>query len=159
MENGDIFMNLRIADFRMKDGVEALCLERADANEQQPNFRIGDAVIFYKRNSDEESAITQQVFRCNVESYDADRIWLLLKNTQRNKNLFSKDALYAIEHDHVDANFRSLYSGLFSLLTCEKKRRDLLLCQRTPTKDELFLLMGPPGTGKTSVALKRMVEE
>lgn len=159
MENGDIFMNLRIADFRMKDGVEALCLERADENEQQPNFRIGDSVIFYKRNSDEESAITQQVFRCNVESYDADRIWLQLKNTQRNKNLFSKEDLYAIEHDHVDANFRSLYSGLFSLLTCDKKRRDLLLCQRTPTKDELFLLMGPPGTGKTSVALKRMVEE
>lgn len=159
MENGDIFLDLRLADLRMKDGVEALCLERSDDQACQPNFRIGDAVILYKRNSDADSAVTQQVFRCNVEAYDSDRIWLLLKNTQRNKDIFSKSDLYALEHDHVDANFRSLYSGLFSLLTCEKSRRDLLLCQRKPTKDDLFLLMGPPGTGKTSVALKHMVEE
>lgn len=159
MENGDIFMGLRVADLRMKDGVDAVCLERTDEQESQPNFRIGDAVILYKRNSDADSAITQQVVRCNVEAYDADRIWLQLKNRQRNKEVFSRMDTYAIEHDHVDANFRSLYSGLFSLLTCEKSRRDLLLCQRTPTKDDLFLLMGPPGTGKTSVALKRMVEE
>lgn len=159
MENGDIFLNLRLADLRMKEGVEAVCLERSDANESLPNFRIGDAVILYKRNSDTDSAITQQVFRCNVEAYDADRIWLQLKNAQRNKQLFCREDLYAIEHDHVDANFRSLYSGLFSLLTCDPRRRDLLLCQRTPTQDDLFLLMGPPGTGKTSVALKRMVEE
>ncbi|MBO4214784.1 MAG: AAA family ATPase [Bacteroidaceae bacterium] len=159
MENGDIFLNLCLADLRMKDGVEAVCLERSDANESLPNFRIGDAVILYKRNSDQDSAITQQVFRCNVEAYDADRIWLQLKNPQRNTNSFSREDLYAIEHDHVDANFRSLYSGLFSLLTCDPRRRELLLCQRTPTKDDLFLLMGPPGTGKTSVALKGMVEE
>lgn len=158
-DNGDIFLNLHLVDLRMKDGVDALCLQCKDQEDEVPNFRIGDAVILYKRNTDTDSATTQQVFRCNVESYDSDRIWLQLKNTQRNKDIFSKKDLYAIEHDHVDANFRSLYSGLFSLLTCKKSRRDLLLCQRRPTKDDLFLLMGPPGTGKTSVALKRMVED
>lgn len=158
-DNGDIFLNLHLVDLRMKDGVDALCLQCKDQEDEVPNFRIGDAVILYKRNTDTDSATTQQVFRCNVESYDSDRIWLQLKNTQRNKDIFSKKDIYAIEHDHVDANFRSLYSGLFSLLTCKKSRRDLLLCQRRPTKDDLFLLMGPPGTGKTSVALKRMVED
>lgn len=159
MENGDIFVNLRCVDVREGDGVEAVCLERTDVGDSQPNFRVGDAVILYKRNSDADSATTQEVIRCSVESYDAERIWLLLKNAQRKKGVFNKDDVYALEHDHVDANFRSLYSGLFSLLTCDKKRRDLLLCQRTPTQDDMFLLMGPPGTGKTSVALKRMVEE
>lgn len=159
MENGDIFLNLRIADLRMADGVDAVCLERTDESDTQPNFRIGDAVILYRRNTEHDSAITQEVVRCSVEAYEMERIWLKLKNKQRNKHIFSRTDSYAIEHDHVDANFRSLYSGLFSLVTCDKHRRDLLLCQRKPTSDDLFLLMGPPGTGKTSVALKRMVKE
>ena len=159
MENGDIFLNLRIADLRMADGVDAVCLERTDESDTQPNFRIGDAVILYRKNTEHDSAITQEVVRCSVEAYEMERIWLKLKNKQRNKHIFSRMDSYAIEHDHVDANFRSLYGGLFSLVTCDKHRRDLLLCQRKPTSDDLFLLMGPPGTGKTSVALKRMVKE
>lgn len=159
MENGDICIDLRLADLRMKNGVDAVCMERTNEQDGQPNFRVGDAVILYKRNNESDSAITQQVVRCSVEAYEVDCIWLKLKFVQRNKDVFNREDLYAIEHDHVDANFRNLYSGLFSLLTCEKARRDLLLCQRIPTKDDLFLLMGPPGTGKTSVALKRMVEE
>lgn len=157
-ENGDIFLNLRLADVRGDDGVDAICLERADASEEMPNFRVGDAVILYKRNAPTDTAITQQVVRCSVESYDSERIWLKLKHLQQDLAESSSD-LYALEHDHVEANFRSLYSGLYSLVTCSQQRRDLLLCQRTPTPGELFLLMGPPGTGKTSVALKRMVEE
>ena len=159
MENGDIFLNLRLADLRMKDGVDAVCLECADGEDAQPNFRIGDAVILYKRNAETDSAVTQQVIRCSVETYDSERIWLKLRYPQRSRKIFGRDDLFAIEHDHVDANFRSLYSGLFSLLTCPKERRDLLLCQREATDEDMFLLMGPPGTGKTSVALKKMVEE
>ncbi len=159
MENGDIFLNLRLADLRMKDGVDAVCLERADEEDTQPNFRIGDAVILYKRNTEKDSAVTQQVVRCSVESYDSERIWLKLRYPQRSQKIFGRNDLFAIEHDHVDANFRSLYSGIFSLLTCAKSRRDLLLCQREATEEDMFLLMGPPGTGKTSVALKKMVED
>ena len=159
MENGDILVGVRVVDMRMDDGVDAVCMERNGDDGVQPNFRIGDSVILYRRDCEGDTAVTQQVVRCNVEACDSGRVWLKLKYRQRNKEAFSRDTVYAIEHDHVDANFRSLYSGLFSLVTCEKERRDLLLCQRTPTKDDLFLLMGPPGTGKTSVALKSMVEE
>ena len=159
MENGDIFLNLRLVDLRMKDGVDAVCLERADGEETQPNLRIGDAIVLYKRNTETDTAVTQQVVRCSVESYDSERIWLKLRYPQRSQKIFGQDDLFAIEHDHVEASFRSLYSGLFSLLTCAKSRRDLLLCQRKATEEDMFLLMGPPGTGKTSVALKKMVED
>ena len=166
LENGDIFLDLRLVDLRLADGVEAVCLESTMGSEEtegamasMPNFRMGDSVILYKRNSDKDSATTRQVIRCNVEAYESERIWLKLKYSQRNKQIFSSTDRYAIEHDHVDANFRTLYSGLFSLVTCNPQRRDLLLCRRTPTPNDLFLLMGPPGTGKTSVALRRMVEE
>lgn len=159
MENGDILVDVRVVDMRMADGVDAVCMKRTGDDDVQPNFRIGDSVILYRRESEGDTAVSQQVVRCNVESCDSEHVWLKLKYRQRNKEAFSRESLYAIEHDHVDANFRSLYSGLFSLVTCEKERRDLLLCQRIPAPDDLFLLMGPPGTGKTSVALKRMVEE
>ena len=158
LENGDICVGARLVDVRENDGVEAVCLAYQQTWEQQPNFRIGDSVILYRRLSDDDTAITQQVIRCNVEKYENGCIWLQLKYPQRDHSVFDESATYAIEHDHVNANFRSLYSGLFSLVTCAPSRRDMLLCQRTPTPDELFLLMGPPGTGKTSIALKRMVE-
>ena len=158
-ENGDILVGVRVADMRMDDGVDAVCMERMSDDDVQANFRIGDSVILYRRDCEGDTAVTQQVVRCSVEACDSERVWLKLKYRQRNSEAFSKGSLYAIEHDHVDANFRSLYSGLFSVVTCDKERRDLLLCQRKPTADDLFLLMGPPGTGKTSVALKRMVEE
>lgn len=157
-ENGDIIVDLQIADLRVSDGVDAVCLCMLD-RESLPNFRIGDSVIFYQRQTDADSAVTKQVLRCSVESCEDGCIWLKLRNKQRNERVFDKDAKYAIEHDHVDANFRSLYNGLFSLLTCSKHRRELLLCQREPAAEDIFLLAGPPGTGKTSVALKRMVEE
>lgn len=158
LENGDILLDLHVVDVRTDEGIAAICLESA-LDGGTPNFRIGDSVIMYRRNTERETAVTQQVIRCSVESFERNRIWLKLKNRQRNKDVFSVENLFAIEHDHVDANFRSLYSGLFSLLTCEKSRRELLLCQREPALGEMYLLVGPPGTGKTSVALKRMVEE
>ena len=84
----------------------------------------------------------------------------------------------------MDATFNQAYSGLFSLLTAPRERKELLLGIRPPATDpsvrlhrhylneeidrivlkakqarDYFLLVGPPGTGKTSVALKSMVEE
>ena len=83
----------------------------------------------------------------------------------------------------MDTTFRSMYQGLYIYLSARKERRDLLLSQRPPRFDEsldpmisrseddftrialkakaaqdYFLLIGPPGTGKTSCALKKMVE-
>lgn len=186
LENGDIYLDLSIIDIRVTDGVDAIFLSPKASKEVEvlPNFRIGDSVILYQRNTNEDSAITQQVVRCSVEDYVDDCVWLKLKFPQRNAEIFQKDKMYAIEHDHVEASFRSLYSSLFSLVTADKSKRELVLCQRDPAYNEtlslnhtytntqidsivlrakqaqdMFLLMGPPGTGKTSVALKSMVEE
>lgn len=90
--------------------------------------------------------------------------------------------LWAIEHDFMEAGFGGLYRGIFSLLKAPKTRRDLLLGQRTPAIDEastltgnygnfndlvlkakqakdFFLLVGPPGTGKTSCGLVNILNE
>ncbi len=189
LENGDIIIDLRIKDIRLTDGVDGVLLTPSLQNSDDglgtmPNFRIGDSVILYKRNNEDDNAVSQQVVRCNVENYEGKCVWLKLKYPQRNVDVFDKASLYAIEHDHVESTARSLYSNLFSLVTADKRRRDLLLCQREAECDsslrlcqrylndqiddivlrakqakDMFLLMGPPGTGKTSVALKSMVEE
>jgi hypothetical protein len=84
----------------------------------------------------------------------------------------------------MDTTFRSMYLGLSAFMDANKARKDLLLGRREPaftegllTKNahfiddfervatkavsakDYFLLVGPPGTGKTSRALRRMVEK
>lgn len=186
LDNGDILTDLTICEIRRDDGVEALRLRYADsgAARMTPNFREGDAVVLYQRTASTDSVTNRQVVRCAVERYTDDGLWLRLRFKQRNEKMFSGDTLFAIEHDTIESGFKSLYSGLHAFLRVGTHRRDLLLCRTKPEADksltldgkylnsqiddivtrakqarDYFLLVGPPGTGKTSVALRSMVEE
>ena len=162
-ENGDIITDLTILELKRSadDGaVESICLLMPDDASLLPNFRTNDSVILYERNKPEDDATNRQVVRCNVEKYDSDRIFLRLRYRQRNADIFPLNSFYAIEHDHLEFTFNALYAGLFSFVCTAPERRQLLLCQREPHADTDFqLIVGPPGTGKTSVTLKRLVTE
>lgn len=184
LANGDMLMDLRLVDRRADAGIEAVCMMMGKTADVQPNFRVGDAVILYERAGIGDTATTKVLHRCSVERYSGDCIWLRLRHVQSNPNIFAEDRLYAIEHDHIESTFGALYRGLHTLVTTPADRRNLLLCQRMPAVDtgvrlignyinqqindivlrskqaqDYFLLIGPPGTGKTSVALKAMVHE
>ena len=147
-----------------------------------PNFRQGDAVLLYGRDDDGANVTNRMVFRASIERLEADRLVLRLRNAQQNDRLLPADRSYAIEHDSMDTGFRSMFTGLAAFLHATPGRRQLLLGQRTPRHDtaydkaiasatddyarvvlkaqaarDLFLLVGPPGTGKTSRALRGMV--
>ena len=148
-----------------------------------PNFRQGDAIILYERNCDTDNVTNKMVFKGNIEYLTENEIGIRLRATQQNPSVLPAESLYAIEHDTMDTTFRSMYQGLYAYLSARKERRDLLLSQRPPRFDksldsmifcseddftrvalkakaaqDYFLLIGPPGTGKTSCALKKMVE-
>lgn len=95
---------------------------------------------------------------------------------------------WAIEHDFVESSFTALYRAMYAFLTATADRRSLLLNQRVPKVNralrlngdyscggaspefndlvlrakqaqDYFLLIGPPGTGKTSFGLVNILKE
>lgn len=185
-EAGEILYNLTIQDNHAAD-LHKPYLQLARQNDCEKkalaNFRTGDAVVLYERNTAQDNVTNKMVFKGNVEYISEQTLRLRLRAAQQNAGVLPPDSHYAVEHDFMDTSFRSMYQGLSAFLSSSKRRRDLLLGQRPPeydsTKDEAirtaaddftritlkaqaacdyFLLIGPPGTGKTSHALRGMVE-
>lgn len=185
-ESGEIIYDLRIKENHAADEHKAhLILSQSAMVEEDflPNFRQGDAIILYERNNEADNVTNKMVFKGNIEYLTEYEICIRLRATQQNTSVLPEDSLYAIEHDTMDTTFRFMYQGLYTYLSATQSRRDLLLSQRLPEFDEsldylisqstndftrialkakaardYFLLVGPPGTGKTSCALKKMVE-
>lgn len=183
--NGNILTDLEIISFDDEEGISEITLATPDYDDDfYPNFRAGDTVFIYRRDNDSHNATNRQVTRGTLTSIAPDRITIHLRHKQRNRNLYPTGSRYAMEHDHLDSTFRAAFRDLFGLLTAPAERIDLLLSRRTPRIDhsrtlngsytneyidsivlqakqaeELFMLVGPPGTGKTSQALKSMVQE
>ena len=90
--------------------------------------------------------------------------------------------LWAIEHDMLESMTGALFSAMHGFLSGTKARRDLILSQREPSVDasltingeygrfntlvtrakqsrDIFLIIGPPGTGKTSFGLVNLLKE
>ena len=95
-----------------------------------------------------------------------------------------KNVYWAIEHDFLESSYSSLYKGMHAFLSAKQERKDLILGQRKPSVDEivtlngdygsqefnelvlhakqakdLYLIVGPPGTGKTSFGMLNVLLE
>lgn len=179
-----IFYDLKMIDNRASEEDHTVTLAIPDyEGGYLPNFRKGDVVVLYERNKEDDRVSNKQVFKGSLESMDEKTLKVRLRNRQKNRMILSDTHYYALEHDYMDTTYLSMYRSLHYFMHARKERRDLLLAQRKPvveakkmaeierTKDDTeravlkafhaqdyFLLVGPPGTGKTSRALKQMIQ-
>lgn len=129
------------------------------------------------------------LFKGVMVRIEAGRVSVCLSNALQNPDVLARRdsqgrrLLYAIEHAGSDVGSAATMRTLFDFVISSPERRALLFGQREPRRDtsvrltksygdyfddlllramqarDYFLLVGPPGTGKTSTAMRYMVEE
>ncbi len=166
--------------------VSHITFSRARATEEEaiaPNFAPGEMVQLYDATEPDACVSNRQLFRGTLIDLTHERVTIALAHSQTDDAPFADKRRFSIEHDTTDAPMHRNLKGLFSLLTAPADRRDLILGRRSPQADitqkliapcdksiapiilgarqarDYYLLVGPPGSGKTNFAMKAMVRE
>ena len=186
LRTGNIYTGLQLLEKQQSgqdNGYDLLTLGiPEDTTDYVRNFRRGDSVYVYRY--DEEPDVRRHIlYKGTLQEIHEDRLTVHLNDGQQNGDLFT-DGTYAIEHGSSDNATSNNLRSIYELVTAnDLRRRQLLLGQRPPEADtslrlsrsyhpdyddillkakqtrDFFLLVGPPGTGKTSMALRFLVEE
>lgn len=185
-EMGNIITGMRIADAGTSEDngqtFKTLTFSYPDQGDDfMPNFRRGDMVYIYSYDR-EPDVCGSLLHTATVERLGGNDVTVRLVNRQRSASLFDGKT-FAMEHMASDSGTSCAIRALHTFITAPEERRSLLLGRREPVSDntvcltrkyhphydqvllsafrsqDFFLLVGPPGTGKTSMALRFMVEE
>ena len=186
-ETGNIYTGLTIIEKERSssfNGYDTITLAVPQQGEDfLPNFRRGDMIYLYAYKKNEAPDVRMSIlFKGSLQEIHGDRLVVHLNDGQQNPDLISGD-YFAIEHAGSDIGGTSAIRSLYTFITSNEERRQLLLGQRAPHVDksltlsrsyhpdydeiilkakqaqDYFLLIGPPGTGKTSQALQFLVRE
>lgn len=185
--NFEIIYDLEIIENNISEQKREIKLKRTNPENDFISIREGDICVLYPRNKNEDSVLTNQVFKCTIKSISREYIVLRFRFQQPNTRFFDsfdKSGKWGLERDFMDSSFVSMYRNLYGFMKAPKAKKELLLTQIQPksrlnstyfnqnlseeqnrilnkalSANDYFLLNGPPGTGKTSIIIKELVKE
>lgn len=176
----DVLFDLSILSIDDSGNDMTIIFSRNQKENSIVNFREGEICIVYPRNNENDTVLNTQILKGSIVSVNAESVEVRFRYKQKNKSYFTENPLWAIEHDTLDSSYNSMYKSLFSFLNASIQKRKLLLGLETPASKQItdstkkypeniidkalaandyFLIVGPPGTGKTSIFAKRLIEE
>jgi DNA replication ATP-dependent helicase Dna2 len=184
-QNFEVLGNLIIEENRSAEEQPILILRRSEKTNPLANFRQGDIAVLYPRNTEDENVLQHQIFKGSIAEIDSEKIVFKLHSRQYNDSIFRRFENWFIEPDMMDKSFAVQFRGLFDFFESGKDKKELLLSTRPPFESgdediqfdnpnlseeqrrilskalnskEYFLLVGPPGTGKTKFMLSESVK-
>jgi DNA replication ATP-dependent helicase Dna2 len=184
-QNFEVLGYLEISENYSAEEHPIIILKRSEKTNPLANFRQGDIAVLYPKENEDDNVLRHQIFKGSIAEIDAEKVVFKLHSRQYNGSIFQQYKSWFIEPDMMDKSFAVQFQGLFDFLESSKESKDLLLTVRPPLEPiqddiefdnpslseeqgrilkkalnakEYFLLVGPPGTGKTKFMLAETVK-
>jgi len=180
----EVISFLRVLENKAGEEEPLVTFRKTEATNDLANFRRGDIAVLYPYVEGQSGVLNNQIFKCTILEITNEQVVVRLRSRQFNDALFQRFDTWNLEHDLLDSGYIGLYRGLYAFAAAPKEKRDLLLGRRPPRQgtaaaspppveltaeqqaifqrmlaaEDYFLLWGPPGTGKTSMMLKHLVD-
>ena len=158
---------------------------RRDDSGDSVNFREGEICILYPKQNEGDSILTNQILKGTVVEISTIHILLRFRYKQKNRNFFNHYRYWTVEHDKLDHSYNAMFKSLFAFLSAPNHKKELLLGLKEPAStanystendqskeekqkgviekalsaEDYFLIVGPPGTGKTSIFARQLIEK
>lgn len=180
----ELLSELKIIDIDDSgNDMKILFSKTADSN--FTNFREGEICIVYPHEKEDDSILSNQILKGTVAQINTDSILIRFRYKQKNKSYLHQYSCWVIEHDSLDHTYNNMYKSMIGFLKAPSERRSLLLGITPPASrysfsqqavsgitdkqnqviekalaaENYFLIVGPPGTGKTSIFARKLIEK
>lgn len=147
-------------------------------------FRQGDTLVLFPAHPDGQGALRHQVYKCTLIDISPGACTVRLRGRQFDQRPYPPDTQWVLEPDVLDRSFLYMYENLWEWAAAPVSfRRKILgmapadagpgssrdlsglpdgiagIIQKALDAKDYFLIWGPPGSGKTSMVIRSLVEQ